>query len=92
MTPSPPMPKGLFLSRGVPPGRHSTLRPPKIPYLAPMPSINEIVKSLEGFAPTPLQEAYDNCGLLTGHPHTECTGVLTTLDVTASVLREAREK
>ncbi|ANE50328.1 Nif3-like dinuclear metal center hexameric protein [Flavisolibacter tropicus] len=53
--------------------------------------IHELVNSLEQFAPTALQEAYDNCGLLTGTPHTACTGVLTTLDVTVDVLREAKE-
>ena len=38
--------------------------------------IDEIVTVLESFAPTALQESFDNCGLLVGNRHREATGVL----------------
>lgn len=54
--------------------------------------IGEIIKALEAWAPLPLQESYDNSGLLTGQPQTECTGVLISLDCTEEVIGEARRK
>ena len=54
--------------------------------------IHSILSHLEAMAPPSLQESYDNCGLLTGNPEWECTGVLCALDVTEEVLQEAKEK
>lgn len=54
--------------------------------------INEIIQHLEGFAPVHFQESYDNAGLLTGNSSWECTGVITTLDVTENVVDEAINK
>jgi dinuclear metal center YbgI/SA1388 family protein len=51
--------------------------------------ISDIVAHLESLAPPVYQESYDNAGLLTGSGAWECTGVLTTLDVTEEVVREA---
>jgi dinuclear metal center YbgI/SA1388 family protein len=51
--------------------------------------ISDIVGYLESLAPPAYQESYDNAGLLTGSGTWECTGVLTTLDVTEEVVREA---
>ena len=51
--------------------------------------ISDIVGHLELLAPPAYQESYDNAGLLTGNGTWECTGVLTTLDVTEEVVREA---
>ncbi len=55
-------------------------------------NISDIIATLEQWAPPSLQEQYDNCGLLTGNPGWECTGVLCTLDATEAVIREAIEK
>jgi len=54
--------------------------------------IGAIIKALEEWAPLPLQESYDNSGLLTGQPGTTCTGVLTALDCTEEVIEEAKRK
>jgi dinuclear metal center YbgI/SA1388 family protein len=54
-----------------------------------MTTISAIIKSLEALAPPVYQESYDNAGLLTGSGDWECTGVLTTLDATEEVVREA---
>ena len=51
--------------------------------------ISDIVGHLELLAPPAYQESYDNAGLLTGCGTWECTGVLTTLDVTEEVVKEA---
>ncbi|MEO8413670.1 MAG: Nif3-like dinuclear metal center hexameric protein [Ginsengibacter sp.] len=54
--------------------------------------INEVIRCLENFAPSSLQEDYDNAGLLIGTGITECTGIITTLDITESVIAEAVQK
>lgn len=54
--------------------------------------IAQIIQELEALAPLPLQESYDNAGLLTGLPQWECKGVLCTLDATEKVVKEAIEK
>ena len=54
--------------------------------------IKEITKYLEGIAPLSLQESYDNSGLLVGNDETECTGIITSLDVTEAVIKEAITK
>lgn len=51
--------------------------------------IEEIISGLESFANPVYQETYDNAGLLTGNGATTCTGILTTLDATESVIQEA---
>jgi dinuclear metal center YbgI/SA1388 family protein len=55
-------------------------------------TINEITRFLETIAPLSLQEGYDNAGLLTGSPGWECSGIITSLDVTEAVVMEAAEK
>ena len=54
--------------------------------------ISEVINCLEQFAPPALQEDYDNAGLLIGSPQDECSGILTTLDVTENVIDEAARK
>ena len=54
--------------------------------------ISEVIKCLEGFAPLSLQEDYDNAGLLIGSADDECSGIITTLDVTEYVINEAIQK
>jgi dinuclear metal center YbgI/SA1388 family protein len=51
--------------------------------------ISEVTNHLEKFAPVYLQEIYDNAGLITGSADLECTGIITTLDVTEAVIDEA---
>ncbi len=51
--------------------------------------IKEVVYFLESLAPLSLQESYDNAGLIIGNSQTECTGIITSLDVTESVVDEA---
>jgi dinuclear metal center YbgI/SA1388 family protein len=55
-------------------------------------TIQQISFFLETVAPASLQESYDNAGLLTGDPNRECTGIITALDATEAVVREAIEK
>ncbi|MEO6489518.1 MAG: Nif3-like dinuclear metal center hexameric protein [Ferruginibacter sp.] len=52
-------------------------------------TISKIIQVLETTAPLVLQEAYDNAGLITGDPATECTGIMTCLDATEEVVIEA---
>ena len=54
--------------------------------------IKEITQFLETFAPVSLQENYDNAGLVIGNGDTECTGIITSLDVTEAVVEEAVNK
>lgn len=54
--------------------------------------INEVIKSLEQFAPLALQEDYDNAGLITGNKDWNCTGAIISLDATEDVVKEAMEK
>ena len=54
--------------------------------------IKEITDYLEDIAPLILQESYDNAGLLTGNGEMECSGIITSLDVTESVVEEAVQK
>ena len=54
--------------------------------------IQDITSYLENIAPGYLQESYDNAGLITGNPHWECTGIITSLDATEAVVAEAIEK
>jgi len=54
--------------------------------------IQAITNFLESIAPLPLQESYDNAGLIVGSKDTEVTGILITLDVTEMVIEEAMNK
>lgn len=54
-----------------------------------MPQIKDITKVLEAFAPLPLQESYDNCGLQIGNPGEEVTGVLLCIDIIEETIDEA---
>ena len=54
--------------------------------------INDIIKILETFAPTSLQEDYDNAGLITGQAGWDCRGAIISLDATEDVIKEAIEK
>ncbi|MFO0436221.1 MAG: Nif3-like dinuclear metal center hexameric protein, partial [Sphingobacteriaceae bacterium] len=54
-----------------------------------MPQIKEITNAIEAFAPLNLQEDYDNAGLITGNPQTECTGALLSLDCIEVTIDEA---
>ncbi|MGE0566683.1 MAG: Nif3-like dinuclear metal center hexameric protein [Bacteroidia bacterium] len=54
-----------------------------------MPKISDLIEPIEQFAPTRLQESYDNAGLLTGNKSAECTGVLLSLDCIESIVDEA---
>lgn len=54
--------------------------------------IKQIIQFLETLAPSAFQENYDNCGLLTGDPHWQCTGILCTLDTLENIVDEAVEK
>ncbi|MEI6815913.1 MAG: Nif3-like dinuclear metal center hexameric protein [Bacteroidota bacterium] len=56
-----------------------------------MPKINEITSVIEKFAPLPLQESYDNAGLIVGDRNMEVTGALICLDSTEDVVDEAIE-
>jgi dinuclear metal center YbgI/SA1388 family protein len=60
--------------------------------MTPMILVKEIVSALESFAPTGLQESYDNSGLLTGRMDQKVSGVLVCLDVTPEILHEAARR
>jgi len=51
--------------------------------------IKDVAEFLETLAPRSLQESYDNCGLLTGNPEWEVSGVLVTLDCLENIVDEA---
>ncbi len=53
--------------------------------------IKNFVSALEGFAPLPLQEGYDNAGLQIGLTDVEAAGALLCLDVTEEIIDEAIE-
>ncbi len=55
-----------------------------------MTRIHQLAQFLESIAPLPLQEAYDNAGLIIGQPDWEIRNVLCSLDATEAVLEEAR--
>lgn len=55
--------------------------------------IKEVARTLERFAPLPLQESYDNAGLQIGLTEAQdVSGVLLCLDVTEDVIDEAERK
>ncbi|KHJ38327.1 putative GTP cyclohydrolase 1 type 2 [Pedobacter glucosidilyticus] len=51
--------------------------------------IKELSTFLESIAPASYQEAYDNAGLIVGHPHQEIKKALICLDCTEAVVQEA---
>jgi len=51
--------------------------------------IHDIVNCLEEFAPSALQESWDNSGLITGNLSWEASSALVSLDVTEAVVDEA---
>lgn len=57
-----------------------------------MPTIREIIATIEDFAPLALQESYDNAGLQIGDASLAATGVLLCVDVTEAVVDEAIER
>lgn len=54
--------------------------------------INEILEVLEAMAPLAYAEDFDNTGLLTGNPNTDCTGILVCHDALEEVIDEAVKK
>ena len=52
-------------------------------------SIQQLTDFLATLAPPAYQEGYDNAGLIVGHPATEITGALLSLDCTEEVVEEA---
>lgn len=54
--------------------------------------VKELVSEFEHFAPSSLQESYDNAGLNVGFPDSEITGVLICVDVVPEVVDEAIAK
>lgn len=59
-----------------------------------MPTFREIISTIESFASPSLQESWDNTGwqLLPMDPDSQCSGVMTCLDVTPEVIAEAKAK
>ncbi len=53
------------------------------------PKVHDIASLIEKIAPLPLQESYDNAGLICGDSTMEVTGVLISFDVIESVIDEA---
>ncbi len=57
-----------------------------------MTTIQQILDFFESFAPLATAMDFDNCGLLVGDKDTPVSKVLVTLDITAEVVEEAKEK
>ena len=57
-----------------------------------MPTVGDIIASLESFAPPALAEDWDNVGLLVGSPDWPATRILTCLTVTPATVAEAVEQ
>ncbi len=51
--------------------------------------VKEVLSKLEEWAPLPLQESYDNSGLIVGDAEVEVTGILVALDCTEAVIDDA---
>ena len=51
--------------------------------------VNDIINIFENYAPSQLQESYDNSGLITGNKDSEISNILITLDCTEDVVEEA---
>ena len=57
-----------------------------------MPKVKDIAEAIERFAPSNLQEDYDNSGLQVGFPEMEVKAIMLCLDVTEDILQEAVDK
>ncbi|MGI5874451.1 MAG: Nif3-like dinuclear metal center hexameric protein [Bacillota bacterium] len=57
-----------------------------------MMKLAEIIAVIDGLCPFSLQEPWDNSGFQLGDPNAEITAVLTALDLTEEVIREAKAK
>ncbi|HTN44981.1 MAG TPA: Nif3-like dinuclear metal center hexameric protein [Flavipsychrobacter sp.] len=57
-----------------------------------MPTVKDIMKVLDAFAPLQYQESYDNSGLQVGNSNSPVSGVLVSLDVTEAILDEAMQR
>lgn len=55
-------------------------------------TIQQIISTLEQFAPPVFQESYDNARLITGDRKAECTGIVISLDATEDVIQEAIDR
>jgi dinuclear metal center YbgI/SA1388 family protein len=54
--------------------------------------VQDIITELEAIAPKKFQEAYDNCGLITGNEEWPISNLLVALDCTEQIIDEALEK
>jgi len=54
--------------------------------------LSELTSFLESIAPLSYQEDYDNSGLIIGHPETEITSAIISLDCTEAIIDEAIRK
>src|ERR1700752_1679175 len=54
--------------------------------------IQDVLNSIEAFAPPALQEGYDNTGLQCGNSNREATGALLCLDITEEIIKEAIDR
>jgi len=57
-----------------------------------MTTVQEVYDYLQEVAPFEYQESYDNAGILVGDPNMEVTGVITCLDSTEEIIKEAITK
>lgn len=55
-------------------------------------TVGQIISAIEAVAPRTLSEEWDNCGLLVGSASAACSGVIVALDVTPSVVAQARAR
>lgn len=54
--------------------------------------VKDIIRIMEGYAPSKLKVDYDNVGLMVGDSNAEVTSILVALDATLEVIEEAIEK
>ena len=54
--------------------------------------LQQIIDSIEAFAPLSLQESYDNSGLQIGNPQSDVSAALLCLDVTEETMAEALDR
>ncbi|KAA9325908.1 Nif3-like dinuclear metal center hexameric protein [Hymenobacter busanensis] len=55
-------------------------------------TVHDLARALEGWAPLPYQESYDNAGLQCGDPQALVRGVLIALDCTPAIIDEAMRR
>ena len=61
-------------------------------YISQSVKIKDVIAALDGFAPLPLQEDFDNAGLQVGLTEAEVSGALLCLDATEAIVDEAKRK